>query len=146
MTTPIQNIMVAVDFNEKDENLLAHAQQMAEKFNAKIWVIHIAMSDDGFIGYDAGPQYIRDLRAKDLRKEHKTLSLYAQNFNEAGIASEGLLIPGLEAETILEELAKLNIDLFMMGGYKHGFLDRLFDETDLSQLAVKSNIPLLIVP
>ena len=142
----IQNILVAVDFGETDDTLLEHALEMALKFSAKAWIIHIAMPDPYFVGYEAGPQYIRDIRAGDLRKEHRTLQAYADGFNGAGVEAESLLVQGPTVETILEEAAKLKIDLFVMGVHKHGFMDRLFSGNNPSTLAIKSGIPLLIVP
>jgi nucleotide-binding universal stress UspA family protein len=143
---PFQNILVAVDFGDTDKALLAHALQMAEKFNAGVWIIHVAMPDPEFVGYEVGPQYIRDVRAEDLRAEHKTLKNYANDFKDAGIEAEALLVQGYTAETLLEEVKKLKIDLFVMGVHKQGFLDRLFSENNPSQLALKSRVPLLLVP
>jgi nucleotide-binding universal stress UspA family protein len=142
----IQNILVAVDFSNADEVTLSQALQMAQKFGAKAWIMHVAMPDPDFVGYDVGPQYIRDARAKDLRGEHKTLKQYGDNFKEAGVEAESLLIQGPTADTILEEVAKLNIDLIVIAAHKHGFLSRLFGEINPSELAMKSNIPWLVVP
>ena len=142
----VKNILVAVDFSNDDQVLLAKALQMAKPFGAKIWVVHIAAPDPDFVGYEPGPQYIRDFRAEDLRTEHKTLKTYAENLDKAGIESEGLLIQGPTVATILEEALKLNIDLFIVGNHKHGFWHRLFNEDTPIQLAKQSKIPLLIVP
>src|ERR1035437_2735556 len=125
---PIKNILVAVDFGDDDQILLDYTLQMAQKFSAKVWIVHIAAPDPDFIGYEPGPQYIRDVRAEDLRTEHKTLKAYAENCRIAGVEAEGLLIQGPTVATILEETAKLHIDLFVVGTHKHGFLHRLFNE------------------
>ena len=142
----MKNILVAVDFSNDDEVLLNRASQMALMFKSKRWVVHFAAPDPDFVGYEPGPQYVRDIRASDLRTEHKTLKTYAENLDKAGIESEGLLIQGPTVETILEEAAKLNIDLFVVGSHKHGFMHRLFNENTPIELAKKSNIPVLIVP
>jgi nucleotide-binding universal stress UspA family protein len=142
----IKNILVAVDFTATDKPLLARALELAEKFKAQAWIIHVAMPDPYFVGYEPGPQYIRDLRAKDLRKEHKLLKRYADNFKKAGVKAESLLVQGQTAETILLEVQKLKIDLFVMGVHKHGFIDKLFSENNPAQLAIKSKLPVLIVP
>ena len=146
LTHPIQNILVAVDFGKDDEILLSRALQIAGKFSSKIWVVHIAAPDPDFVGYEPGPQYIRDFRAEDLRTEHKTLKAYADDLGKAGFEAEGLLIQGPTVETILKEAGKLNIDLFVVGTHKHNFLHRLFSENTPMELAKKSNIPLLVVP
>jgi nucleotide-binding universal stress UspA family protein len=146
VVNPMQNILVAVDFGKGDEILLSRALQIAGKFSSKIWIIHIAAPDPDFVGYEPGPQYIRDFRAEDLRTEHKTLKAYAEDLGKAGFDAEGLLIQGPTVETILKETAKLSIDMFIVGTHKHGFLHRLFSENTPIELAKKSNIPLLIVP
>ena len=142
----IKNILVAVDFADHDEVLLEYALQMAQKFECKAWIIHIAAPDPDFVGYEPGPQYVRDYRAEDLRAEHKALKLYADNFVNAGVEAEGLLVQGQTVETILEEATKLEADLFVVGTHKHGFLFRLFNANTPLELAKKSKIPLLIVP
>jgi nucleotide-binding universal stress UspA family protein len=143
---PIKNILVAVDFVGHDEEVLDCARQMAHKFEAKTWIVHIAAPDPDFVGYEPGPQYIRDYRAEDLHTEHKNLKAYADRFVAAGITAEGLLIQGPTVETILEEAAKLKIDLFVVGAHKHGALHRFFSANTPIELAKKTNIPLLIVP
>ena len=47
------------------------------KFGSKIWLVHIAAPDPDFVGYEVGPQYIRDHRADELKKEHKLVKKYA---------------------------------------------------------------------
>jgi nucleotide-binding universal stress UspA family protein len=142
----IKNILVAVDFAGHDAELLDYAKQMAQKFNAKIWMVHIAAPDPDFVGYEPGPQYVRDNRANELKTELKNLKAYADGFVATGIAAEGLLIQGPTVETILEEATRLKIDLFIAGAHKHGALHRLFNTNTPLELAKKSNIPLLIIP
>lgn len=142
----ILNILVTVDFGDKDKAVLAEALLVAEKFKAKAWILHIAMPDPDFVGYDVGPQYIRDIRAKDLRKEHKTLKKYADNFVKSGVKAEGLLVQGPTIETILDEAKKLKIDLIVTGVHKHGFWFRLLNENTPAELAAQSKTPLLLVP
>ena len=141
-----ENILVAVDFSNDDQVLLAKALQMAKPFGSKIWVVHIAAPDPDFVGYEPGPQYIRDFRAEDLRTEHKTLKAYVDHCRLAGIDTDGLLIQGPTVSTILEEAEKLSIDLFIVGNHKHGFWHRLFNEDTPIELAKKAKIPLLLVP
>jgi nucleotide-binding universal stress UspA family protein len=142
----LQNILVAVDFGDGDQTLLEAALQMAQKFPAKIWIVHVAAPDPDFVGYEPGPQYIRDGRADVLKNEHKILHTYAEQMKNAGVNSEALLVQGQTVETILEEAAKLKINLFIAGTHKHGFLHRWLNTNAPIELAKRSKIPLLIVP
>ena len=55
---------------------LNKAFQLAKSFDSKLWLMHIAAPNPDFVGYEAGPQYIRDNRGTELRKEHKLLQKY----------------------------------------------------------------------
>ena len=137
---------MAVDFGDGDQQLLDRALQMAQKFGSQVWVLYVAAPEPDFVGYEVGPQYVRDFRAEDLRTEHKSLAAYAEYLSKAGVAAEGLLIQGQTVETILQEAVKLKTDLFVVGTHKHGFLYRFLNTNAPFELAKKTDIPLLIVP
>ena len=108
----MKNILVPVDFEGYSTYLLlGQAYELAKKFDSKIWLIHVAAPDPDFVGYEEGPQYIRDKRAEELRKEHKMLKKYTDELHEKGVQAEGLLIFGSTVEMIHAEAKKLKIDL-----------------------------------
>ena len=144
--TGFTNILVAVDFDEHDNILLQNALRVASKFNSKIWVVHVATPDPDFVGYEVGPQYIRDSRADDLKKEHRILKQYREDLIAEGVEADALLIQGPTVQAILDEAIKLQVDLFIVGTHKHGFLHRLFNVNAPLELAKESNIPLMIIP
>ena len=119
---------------------------MADAFSSKLWLIHIAAPDPDFVGYDVGPQYIRDSRATELKKEHKLLQEYSSNLKKKGIDSEGLLVQGATIEMIIKESKKLNVDLIIAGHYDHGFFYNAFIGSVSGEIIKKSKIPVLIVP
>jgi nucleotide-binding universal stress UspA family protein len=134
----MKNILVPLDFDKEVQRLIDTALEFAEKFHSKIWVIHVAAPDPEFIGYDVGPQYIRDNRAEKLREEHKLLQKYTKQIKASGIEAEALLIQGRTLESILDECTKLNIDLAIIGHHKHSNLSL--------SIIKKSKIPVLIIP
>lgn len=142
----MRNILVTIDFEEKSILLLKKAIELAEKFRSKVWVVHVAAPNPDYVGYEVGPQYVRDDRAEDLRKEHKMIAEYTTKLKEKGIEAEGLLVQGATEETILKESARLNIDLLIIGHHKHGFLHRTFGYSPVSAIIEKSVVPVLLVP
>ena len=142
----MNNILVAVDLETGDKALLDQAGQLAAKFGSKVWIIHIAAPNPDFVGFDAGPVYIRKMMAEDLRDEHKTLHTYSDSLTATGISSESLLLQGPTLQVIFDEVDKLQIDLIVLGSHRHNFLKRVFGE-DISHQAIKrSTVPLLIIP
>ncbi|MBT8306333.1 MAG: universal stress protein [Maribacter sp.] len=142
----MKNILVTIDFVNNEKQLIDKAFQLAEKFKAKLWLLHIASPDPDFIGYDVGPQYIRDSRAEELRKEHKLLQEYTAVLKEKGVDSEGLLVQGATIEMIIEESKKLNVDLIIAGHHERGFFYNAFVGSVSAKIIKKSKIPVLIIP
>ncbi len=142
----LKNIMVAVDFNDSIGELMVYAESLAEKFGSKIWVLHVADPEPDFVGYEPGPQYIRDIKAEEYREEHHSLQEVCKNFIADEIESEALLIQGSTVETVLEEARKLDIDLLIVGTHKHSFLHNLLQENVSMELLKKAEIPMLTIP
>ncbi|WP_375578584.1 universal stress protein [Marivirga tractuosa] len=142
----MKNILVSIDFNEQEAFLMDKAYEFAKAFDAKIWLVHIAAPDPDFVGYDVGPQYIRDTRADDLRAEHKLLQDYAQQLEAKGVRAEGLLVQGATVEMIIKEAEKLNSDLIITGHHDHNFLYKAFMGSTSEEIIKESKIPVLLVP
>lgn len=142
----MKNILVSIDFNNNEKLLVDKALEMAKAFDAKIWLLHVAAPEPEFIGFGVGPQYIRDSRADELRKEHRILADYADLIRQENQECEGLLIQGATTDMILEEAAKLNIDLIITGYHDHNFLYKAFFGSVAKGVIKKSTIPVMLIP
>ena len=142
----MKNILVAVDIDASSQLLINTAAEQAEKFNAKVWVLHIADPEPDFVGNKAGPQYVRDYLVEEIKKEHKLIRQYADELIAKGIAADGLLIQGPTVKMILEEIEKLQIDLLIIGHHRHSLLFKLFLGDNHTALVNKSKVPVLVVP
>ena len=141
-----KNIMVAVDFNDSIGELMVYADTLAQKFNSKVWVLHVAAPEPDFVGYEPGPQYIRDIKAEEYREEHHNLQEICKNFLSEEVNAEALLIQGSTVETVMSEAQKLDIDLLIVGTHKHSFLHNLLQESVSMELIKKAEIPMLTIP
>lgn len=142
----MKNILVTINFDDKEKVLLDKAFQLAKAFGSKIWLLHIAAPDPDFVGYEAGPQDIRDNRAAELRKEHRLIQEYSNGLKEKGVDSESLLIQGATIEMIIEESKKLHIEMIIAGHHEHGFFYNAFVGSVSAKIIKKSKIPVLLVP
>jgi nucleotide-binding universal stress UspA family protein len=142
----MKNILVAVDLKGSDSWLLFHATSQAEKFGAKVWLIHVASPDPEFVGFEMGPKYIRDFRADELRTEHRLLQTYVEDLQKRSIDAEGLLIQGITTEMIEAEVAKLHIDMLVLGSHRHSLMYEVFVGNTASKIINAISIPVLLVP
>ena len=142
----IKNILVAIDLNDTYGSLMDHAESLSLKFGSKLWVVHVAEPDPDFVGYEPGPQYIRDFKAEEFREEHRNLQTICDSFLDRDIKAEALLIQGSTVETLLDEAKKLAADLLIIGTHEHSFLQDLFSESVSLKLFKRARIPILAIP
>lgn len=142
----MQNIMIALDYGEGQSEILTAGLKLASKFSSSVFLVHVAAPEPDFVGYEVGPQYIRDEVAKELRKEHRWLQKYKEQFQAMDVSTEALLIQGSTSEVLLEEIRKLNIDLLILGNRKHGFLHNLFLGSTKDKIIDENEVPILLVP
>ena len=86
--------MVAIDFNDTVGELLSYAEGMAMKFEAKLWVLHVAAPNPDFVGSEPGPQYERDIQAEELLEAHRNLPSNCVTFLVQELACDALLNHG----------------------------------------------------
>ncbi|MBW2400560.1 MAG: universal stress protein [Deltaproteobacteria bacterium] len=142
----MQNIIVPIDFSPISEVVLDIAKILAQCFSARLWLIHVASPDPDFVGYDAGPQSVRDQLAEHLREEHQRLQATAAELREAGIETTALLIQGATAEKILAEADHHAADLIVMGSHGHGAMHRALMGSVSERVLRKAACPVTIIP
>ena len=143
MTT---NILALIDFSEVTRAVVQAAAEHAKLRGGKCWLMHVAAPDPDFVGYEVGPQYIRDSRADVLRDEHKRLFALRESVTAQGVECESLLVMGPLFETIDTEINKLNIDLVVLGSHGRSKLYELVVGSVCEHLLRKAEVPLLVLP
>jgi nucleotide-binding universal stress UspA family protein len=142
----VKNILVPVDFSAISADVVATARSLAQAFSAKVWLIHVAAPDPEFVGFEVGPQSVRDQRATHLRDEHRHLQDEADGLRDAGIDATALLVQGPTVEKILAEATRLEADWIVMGSHGHGAAYRALLGSVSENVVRGSNLPITIVP
>ena len=142
----MKNIMVAIDTDEQSAELVDYAIELARKFDAKIWIVHIVTPDMGYVGVVVSPQYVSTLKKSEHKAEHQLLLKYEARVKYEGLEAEGILITGPTVEMVVEEALKLKADLIVIGSHEHSFLHNALVGNTTRQVIRKSGIPVLVVP
>jgi nucleotide-binding universal stress UspA family protein len=142
----MKNILVPVDFSEITDSVVATARALAQAFSAKLWLLHVAAPDPDFVGYEAGPQSVRDQLAGRLRAEHRRLQEEAARLRDGGIEAAALLIQGPTVEKILTEADRIGADLIVLGSHGHGAVYRSLLGSVSESVLRKTACPITIVP
>ena len=142
----MRNILAAVDFSPVTKHVIDRAAELARGLGAKLWLVHVAAPEPIFVGYDAGPQTVREHRAVELHAEHRDLQAKAEELRGKGLEATALLVQGPTVETLLAEAERLEIDLFVVGSHGHGRLYDVLVGSTSDGLLRRAGRPVLVVP
>ncbi|MET0065023.1 MAG: universal stress protein [Candidatus Thiodiazotropha sp.] len=143
----MKNLVVALDLSPNSWEIIEQAHRLftpAQEFHT--WLLHIANPEPDFVGYEPGPQAVRDGQASDLHQQHQTLQSLAERLRETGADCTALQIQGVFADKILEEAEKLHADLIVVGSHGKGVIKQLLLGSTSNILVRLSQIPVLVIP
>lgn len=140
------NIVLPVDFSEKNEILVNAAVKFAKESNGKIFLIHAAPADIGFALGDMGFQYFPEVEQSEITSELRQLDSIERMIKTSGIECEHLLKQGDAAEIILEYAQDKSADYIVMGSHGRSNMYDVFVGSLTKELTRKSKIPVLVIP
>lgn len=142
----MKNIVVAIDFSEITPAIMTKAETLAQAFQSKLWLIHIAEPEPDFVGFKTGPQPKRDHWAEEFRKEHQQIQDMAEELRQKGLDTVALLTQGATIETILAEAKKLAADLIIVGSHGRSAIEKFFAGSVSQGILKDAPCPVLVIP
>ena len=139
-------LLVAVDFSETTERVLRVTRRCAASLDASVWLVHVADPEPDVVGYEAGPDVVRDQVAKELRDEHRKLQALAEDLREPGVDVTALLVQGPTVETLLNEADKQGADLIVVGSHGRGVVGEMLLGSVSKGLIRAGKCPVTVVP
>lgn len=139
-------IIAAVDFSEASDDVVTLATQLATGLSAELAVVHIAAPNPDFVGYEAGPQTVRDDRAHELRDEHKQLQQMVQELERQGLTARPVLAQGPTVEKLVDEVHRMDAQLIVVGSHGHGALHRALLGSVSEGLIRHAPCPVVVIP
>lgn len=140
------SILVCVDTTEASSKVIELAAHYAERLDAKLWLLQVAEPDPDFVGYEVGPQHIRDAKAAQFHAAHKAVQSRSAELRERGIDATALLVQGGVADTILAEAERLAVSLIVLGSHGKGLAKRALLGSTSEAVLHHAAVPVLIVP
>jgi nucleotide-binding universal stress UspA family protein len=141
------NVLAAIDFSGFTGPILSALDRVAAAApETKIWLLHVAEPDPSFVGYEAGPDVVRDQVAAEYRRERQQLQACAERLRAGGRDVSALVVQGAIAETILGEAAKLEAGLIVMGSHGYGAIAEFIVGGVSKVVLRKARCPVLIIP
>ena len=142
----MKRILAAIDFSDVTGAVVQSAAGIAKAFQASLHLLHVAPPDPDFVGYEPGPQSVRDTVAGKIRKEHHQLQELETDLRSKGLDVHALLVQGATAEKIFQEAKRLQAEMIVIGSHGHGALQKLLVGSVAEGVLRKAPCPVLIVP
>jgi len=140
------NIVTCIDLSDSTDQVVAKAQHLATALKAKLWILHVAEPEPDFVGFQAGPQSVRDTYSEEFHKEHRQIQEIAEKLRENGLDSTALLIQGPIAETLMSNAVKIQADYIVVGSHGKSALKQALVGSVSESIIRHAERPVLVVP
>lgn len=137
-------IATALDFSESTDLILAQAGKLARATKAHLWLLHVEAPEPDFVGYDVGPQNVRDSVAAEHHRHHAGLQALAEKRREDGIECTALLLQGPTVQALVDKSKELEADFLVVGSHGHGLKQLLLGSVS-DGLLRKAHCPVVVV-
>lgn len=139
-------LLLALDFVDQTERILEAVVPLARATGATVHLLHVAEPDPSFVGFEAGPEVVREQIAHQDVDERRMLEAHATALAAAGITAEIRLLHGPVAKTILAEARTAGVDLIVMGTHGRSALYEAVVGSVSHGVLLESTLPVLLVP
>lgn len=142
----MKNILAALELKGDTSRVLERAAELAHACGAKLWLLHVADPEPDFVGYEPGPQYIRDERAGILKEERSKLYGMVNKLAAEDMDVQPIMVMGPTVATILGEAERIGADLIVMGTHGRRGLAKAFLGSTSDDVLRANRYPVLIIP
>jgi nucleotide-binding universal stress UspA family protein len=142
----MRRILVCVDFSELTDTVVEQAKTLARLADAEVRLLHVAEPNPDFVGFEAGPDAVRNQVARTLRDEHRRLEELAERLRQADVRATHLMLQGSTVESIVDQTERFEADLVVIGSHGHSALFHLLAGSVAQGVLRQSRVPVLVVP
>lgn len=145
----MQSILVAVDFSDVTDRVIAKAGELARATGAKVWLAHVVTDATPVTGMGDLPMpgtLVDDDLPRHFPSEQARLRDIVASLQDIGVIAEQRLVSGDAVERIVNLAAEYEADMIVMGSHGHGALYELIVGTVSEGVMRHTTRPVLIVP
>ncbi|NMW20635.1 MAG: universal stress protein [Chlorobiaceae bacterium] len=138
----IHTILCPVDFSDASRKAIRYTEEFAGNLSASVYLLNVV--EPRPMAVDVSLNYVPF--EADLEKAAKDdMEVILEEFHRKGFKAEYGVVIGNPADSILEKIEELNINLVIMGSHGKKGLSRLIMGSVAETVVRKANCPVLIV-
>ncbi len=142
----VGRVLAAVDLSSVTDDVLDYAARLAFAMNIELVALFVAEPPPDFVGYEAGPQSVRNSVAEHLREEHRVLEKKIAALARTGLQARPLMVQGAAVESILKHAESLEAEWLVLGSHGHGKLYELLVGSVADGVLRGAKVPVVMVP
>lgn len=142
---PFQRILCAVDFSDGSRRALDAAVELASRLRGSLALMHVVHVRPELFAPPAGLMPL-DPHARGWQAAHDELAAWCGVATAAGVPAAPVLVEGVPADAICEEVERGGHDLVVMGSHGRGALERAILGSVADRVVRRVGCPVLVVP
>ena len=139
-------ILACVDFSNDPLPVVHVAVELAASLHLPLCLFHVAAPDPDFVGYDVGPDSVRDNKARELKQERVELERMTEQVRDQGVEVDARMVMGATGATIADEIQKLGAKFVVVGQRDRSRIFELFTGSTADYLIHHAGCPVVVVP
>jgi nucleotide-binding universal stress UspA family protein len=139
-------LVVAVDFSDVTPRLIETARAQVAGREARLWLVHVVEPEPDFVGYEAGPDVVRDQVAHEMRDERHQLEVLAKLLRADGLDVTPKIVQGPTVDAILGVADDQDADLIILGTHGRGVVYQMLVGSTSEGILRNTTRPILLVP
>lgn len=140
----MKRIVIPIDFSDVTDRVIEFVVPLANAFEAKLWLVHVAQPHPDFNGLSLAQA--EDWRDISVLPVHQPLITLAEKLNAKGLITTPVLLQGPPVECIHETAKAVDADMIVLGSHGHGALYDLLVGSVSEGVMRYSTVPVCIVP
>lgn len=140
-----KNILVVCRMIQSSRKAIHYGVSLAQKYRAKLYVIHSIYNPFGLKGWSLGTLSIEKEYQRLLIDTQEDLSKLIASERLKGVAITELIREGEPAEEILKTIAREKIDLLVMLAHTEGHFEHLIFDRDNNELIRRMPCSIMLV-
>jgi len=142
---PIERILLAIDFSKNLEQVLDYAILFAEKFNAKLYILHVVHDLKNYTGFYVTKTPLAQLQNELYEEGKNRIEQLCREKLKNFQSYEALVITGSPSAEILRTAQEKHIDLLILGAHKEEKPQHRFLGSTVEKVLHQAPCPVVVV-
>ncbi|MEF3254670.1 MAG: universal stress protein [Deferribacterales bacterium] len=141
----VNKIMVPTDFSEASYKALKKASDLAEVFNAEIYLLHVKNIDVALIEQYLSEDIIKELNEKAIKDLNESFEKQIKECVKSGIKVNPVIKEGIAYQEILKAEGEFGVDLVVIASHTKTFFEDVLFGSTTEKVVRRSKKSVLVV-